>query len=462
VSSRFPAFLAFAVSVVLVTLGASQQPAIPLQAAQQPSDVSTVITSDAAGAQVRLAIPDFLALSSDAETSDAAKAIARVLWDDLNFEHEFALIPRDVYATVPPAASIGEVPFSRWRELNADGVVVGTVQKLETGIRVQVRLFSVRGQNSVFGKEYLGAIANTRLYAHTIADELHFQQRGLQGVARTRLTFASDRDGERIAETIENRGAKEIYLSDYDGENQRRVTISRSLTINPAWSPDGRAIAYTSYKGGPPNIFVQRIYEGQPPDMLTKTANNFFPVWSPDGTRIAFMSTRDGNPEIYVMNRDGSNVRRLTTNPAIETTPTWNPAGTQIAFTSARAGSPQIYVMGIDGLGVRQLTREQYADRATWSPAPYNEIAYTTRTDTGFDIKILDLATGTAKQLTFGEGINESPAFSPNGRHIAFTSTRTGRSQIFTMTRDGRDLKQITRLGNNTFPDWSEGPQVKN
>jgi TolB protein len=447
--------------VLAIARGAGQEPAPPAQPPQQPSEISTTISSGEVGTAPRFAVPDFIALSKDAETVEAAKTMAQVLWDDLNFEHEFALIPRDVYSSIPAATSFADVPFDRWRELNADGVIIGTVEKVATGVRVQVRLFNVRSRDMSFGKEYFGSIANRRLYAHTIADEIHLQQRALMGVAQTKLTFASDRDGERVSGSIEKRGAKEIYISDYDGENQRRVTIYFTLNINPSWSPDGRALAYTSYRGGPPNIVVQRIFEGVAPSTLTKTGNNFLPVWSPDGTRIAFMSTKDGNPEIYVMNSDGSNVRRLTNHGAIDTTPTWSPTGDQIAFTSERTGTPQIYTMGADGLGVRQLTRESYADRATWSPAPYNEIAYTARTGPGNDIKILELATGQVKQLTFGEGTNESPAFAPNGRHLAFTSTRSGKSQIFTMTRDGRDIKQITRAGNNQNANWSRGPNIK-
>jgi TolB protein len=446
------------IAVAARTQTPAQPPTAPppqAPAPQQPSDIRSTITGDA-GAPPRLAVPDFVALSTDAETGTIAKTIAQVLFDDLNFEREFALIPRDTYATIPAAKSLDDVPFDRWRELGADGVVVGTVRKTGTNIHVEIRLVRPNApQQAAFARTYEGSGANPRLYGHTISDEIHQQQRALRGVARTKLTFNSDRDGERLSGTVENRGVKEIYISDYDGENQRRVTTQRSLNINPTWSPDGRAIAYTSYRRGPPNIFVSNIYQGTLEEITKGPGENWLPAWSPDGARLCFTSTRDGNAELYVANRDGSNLRRLTDHPGIDSTPTWSPSGTQIAFTSDRTGSPQIYIVGVDGLGLRRVTSESYADRPTWSPAPHNEIAYTARTGPGNDIKVMDLASGQVRQLTFGEGTNESPAWAPNGRHLAFTSTRSGKTQVFVMARDGRDLKQLTKVGNNYQPNWS-------
>jgi TolB protein len=436
---------------------ASEQPPVP---PQQPGEIGTVITADG-GAQTRIAVPDFIALSNDAETDRVAKTIAQVLFDDLNFEHDYALIPRDTYATIPSAKTFEDVPLARWRELGADAVVVGTVQKTAAGILVQVRLFDARRpdqRQQAFGKEYSGSAANPRSYGHAISDEIHLVQRNLHGVARTKIAFASDRDGERVGGTIESRNVKEIYISDYDGANQRRVTTGRSLNIQPNWSPDAKSIAYTSYRNrdGLPNIFISHIYQGLLDQFPKAPEQTFQPSWSPDGTRIAFWSTRDGNPEIYVANRDGTNVRRLTNNGGIDQSPTWSPNGTQIAFISDRTGTPQVWVMGTDGLGLRKVTSESYADRPTWSPAPYNEIAYTARTGPGFDIKVIELASGQIRQFTFGEGTNESPAWAPNGRHLAFTSTRSGKVQVFVIDRAGKNLKQITNVGNNEKPDWSK------
>jgi TolB protein len=311
----------------------------------------------------------------------------------------------------------------------------------------------------VFSKEYNGTATNPRLYAHTISDEIHLQQRALKGVARTKLAFASDRTRDRVTGPVANREVKEIYVSDYDGGNQQRITNTRQLNNFPSWSPDARAVAYTSFRRIVPDIFISRIYQGILDNPLKGQGANYLPVFSPDGSRIAFMSNRDGNPEIYAMNSDGSNIRRLTNHPAGDSTPTWSPTGTQIAFTSDRAGQPQIYLMSsADGTGLRRLTEgESYADRATWAPGGADAIAYTARNEGSYDIKILNLVSREIQIITAGvQGSNESPTFSPSGRHLAFTSTRAGRTNVYIIGRDGRGLRQVTTDGNNFSPAWSK------
>ena len=434
---------------------ASQQPP-----PSQPSEVSTTIVVEGGGAP-RLAVPDFIALNTDAETVAIARTIGQVLFDDLRYENEFQFVPRDVYNTIPKATSFADVPFDRWRELNADGVVIGTVQKTGNGVRVEVRILNVRNHLAAFSRSYTASGANPRAFAHMAADEIFQTQRALKGVAQSKLTFASDRDGERMTGTVESRQVKEIYISDYDGENQRRVTVLKTLNTFPRWSPDARSIAYTSYRRGGGQIFISNIYQGTLEELTKGPAENWLAAWSPDGSKLCIASPRGtSHTNLYVVNRDGSGMRQLTNHASNNTTPTWSPSGTQIAFVSDRTGQPQIYTIGVDGTGFTRLSAD-YSDRPTWSPAPYNEIAYSVRTGPGFDIKILDLATRTERRLTNGEGTNESPVFSPNGRHVAFTSTRSGKKQIFTITRDARDLKQITRIGNNEQPDWGKGQEIQ-
>ena len=447
------AALSLAAAAVLV----AQNPPPTQPPVQQPDTVRTKITGSGVDLPPRFAVPDFIAVGGDAATQTAARTIGQVLWDDLNFEREFYLIARDTYKTIPPPTSLDTVQLSRWKELGTDGLVVGSVRRDGTNIIVQVRLLEVNSGRSVWGREYSGKADNPRFFAHTIADEIHENQVALRGVARTKLAFTSDRDGERIKGPTAPRDVQNIYIADYDGANQRRITVAKTLELAPVWSPDAQSIAYTSYASGFPDIIVADIYKGRhsKPANGTDKAHNFLAVWSPDGEKLAFMSQRDGNPEIYVVNRNGSGLRRLTNHPENDVTPTWSPTGNQIAFTSNRTGRPQIWIMNADGSGQQQITRETWCDRPTWSPAPFNEIAYASQAGGGYDIKIYDFATQSTRQLTHGEGTNEQPTFSPTGRHLAFSSTRAGKYQIFTIGRDGTGLRQVTRQGDNRYPNWS-------
>jgi TolB protein len=453
--------LAFAVAVSAQQQPPAGQPAAPTT---QQNQVAVIITPGGdPKLPPKLAVPPFIALTSDAETLAAAKVLSDVLWDDLEFEKEFYMIPRDTYRSIPQPASLDQVPLDRWKELNADGVLVGSVQKTPTGVRVQFRLINVASGTSAMGREYSGSAASVqptgvRLYAHTIADEIHKEQRALDGVARTKLAFTSDRDGERLRGPVTDRGISNLYISDYDGARQQRVTISKALDIAPVWDHESRALAFSSWRSGYQDLYILFPYGGgqmQNPGKGTAEKQNYLPSWSPDGSKLAFTSSRDGNAEIYIMNRDGSGVQRLTNHPAIDVTPTWSPTGAQLAFTSDRTGSPQIFIVNADGSGLQQITRESRCDRPTWSPAPLNEIAYASQTGPGNIIKIFDFATRSTRALTDNIGNNESPAFSPGGRHVAFVSTRAGKEQIFVIHRDGSGLKQITRTGTNRYPNWS-------
>jgi TolB protein len=460
----FTAVFAVGAAFALTAQTPQQPPTGQPPQTDQPTAVSAVLT--AGGPPPKLAVPEFIPLSKEPEVVAAAKTMGDVLWDDLDFEHEFYLLPRDVLRTVPQPESTDRVALDRWKELGAEFVIVGGVRKSNDGIVVEARLLRVADGAMAFGKQYSGTVRSAadggRIYAHSIADEVH-KIRSLRGVARTKLAFSSDRDGARMKGPVGDRDISNIYQSDYDGANQVRLTVNRSIDIAPTFAPDGSVLAYTSYKTGYPDIVLQSLRDARLPTTPahgTASSHNFLSAWSPDGTMLAFTSNRDGggNSEIYVINRDGSGLRRITNHPATDTTPTWSPTGTQLAFTSDRSGNPQVYVVNLDGTGLVRIsgTESNWCDRATWSSPPLNQIAYASREGGGFQIRVFDFSTRSSRVVTDGIGSNESPAFAPNGRHFAFVSDRTGRPEIYTIANDGRDLRQITKVGSNKYPTWSQ------
>lgn len=460
---RIVLFVALAAAGSSALLG--QQPPTTPPPPPQQSDIRLVITGSNPGLPPKLGIAGFVPLSSDAETVAAAKTIAEVLFDDINYEREYYMLGKDAVATMPKPTSLDDVALDRWKELNANAVIVGTIRKGPSGVIVQVRMIDVASGKVAVGKEYSGSIANPRRYAHTISDEIHQDQLQLRGVARTKLAFSSDRPNELMKGPVKDRDIQEIYIVDYDGANPIRVTNTTTLNVAPAWSPDNQVIAYTSWRpssagsfGVFQDIILSYIQVGQrtTPANGSPDRQNYLPAWAPDGTKLAFTSNRDGNPEIYVMNKDGSGLRRMTNSPTIDVSPTWSPTGNQLAWVSDRTGQPKIYLMNSDGTGQRLLVGDPKSDRPTWSRGKFNEIAYASQTGPGYDIKIYSFEKGEAIKVTDGIGSNESPSFSPNGRHIAFTSTRNGKAQVFTVDRDGNNLRQITREGNNKFASWSQ------
>jgi TolB protein len=425
--------LALLVSLVLIP-GNSRRPPVVRKERE-----ARIRIAPGAGVLPRVTLSPVAVRPADPGLGDAAATIGEVLRSDLAFEEAFDLLPA--------GGEAGE-------DAHADGELAAILRREGGMLRLEVRLHDSRTGQMAFGREYAGPETSPRAIAHMAADEILRDQAGIEGLAHSRLAFVSDRLGSFREPTGSVRRVKEIFVADYDGANERRVTVDGDLDMTPAWSPDGRSLAYTSFRRGFQDVFIMPLADLRPGTPAGARGQNRLPAWSPDGARIAFSSNRDGNEEIYVVNADGSNARRLTKHGGIDTAPTWSPGGTQIAFTSDRTGRPQIWVMDADGGNLRQLTNEKYCDRPSWSPGPANEIAYVSLTTTGYDIEVIDLAAGAVRQLTFGRQ-NESPAFSPNGRHIAFTATRSGGQQIWTMTRTGAGLRQVTHLGNNSMPAWS-------
>ena len=230
----------------------------------------------------------------------------------------------------------------------------------------------------------------------------------------------------------------------------------------PSWSPDSRTIAFATEVGSEPaDIWTMRA-DGTGRDQLTsEPSNDTSPAFSPDGSSIAFESDRDGSTEIYVMDRSGNQVRRLTTDPAQDGAPAWSPDGRRLAFTSNRnsRAATDIYTMDArDGSDVRRLTD----DLANWAPQ-YSPDGRSIAIQVNQDIVVVDLATGERRQLTEGPANGMNPTWSPDGRYLAFVTTRNRRAEIFTMQADGANPQVLVSMprGGAIDPRWSpDGTRV--
>ena len=408
-----------------------------------PKEVSLVISQEGAR-RIPLAIPPAIAPLLPALQGKVVDPFHRTLLSDLGSSPAFiladpALFPKGARPTVTREQG------DAWIASGAQFLLDTQIQTSGDQVIAVAQLIDLRTLKMILSKSYSGSTSAVRSVAHTLANDLVRQFTGQPGPFLSKITFVSDRDGGQT---------KEVYVMDWDGENQRRLTGHRSLSLAPDFSYDGQRIVYQSYVKGPSGLFILSADGSNRRQVPLSTSLNASPSFSPDGKLIAFCGSVRGNPEIFTVATDGSMLKRLTDSPAIDSTPRWSPNGREIAFTSNRQGGPQIYLMDAEGANVRRLTfAGTWNDEASFSPKG-NQLAFSCRNEGDFQICILDLLSNRTFQITTG-GANENPTWSPEGSKICWELRHGDSSQIAVASPDGSGMRVITSLGNNTSPSWS-------
>jgi Tol biopolymer transport system component len=277
--------------------------------------------------------------------------------------------------------------------------------------------------------------------------------------ANGRIAFAKE-NTQDCTNTIPRHCSYEIFTINPDGSGQKRLTNNDWADTQPAWSPNGRKIAWLAYRGGY-GLFTMNA-NGDNPTRLTN-AKDSYPTWSPDGKKIAFAR----NDDLYIVNADGSGqATQLTTDPAEDTFPDWSPNGVKIAFMRGDGSTGEIYT--INAASPESATNQpiQLTDKAgkantapSWSPNGA-KIAFDSNRDGDFDVYKMDADGTNAVRLTGSTAMDGNPAYSPSGTKIAFESKRNGRSEIYKMDANGGTDE--TRLTQNNLqdvvPDWQPLP----
>jgi hypothetical protein len=233
----------------------------------------------------------------------------------------------------------------------------------------------------------------------------------------------------------------DIYLVRSNGTTMTQLTNEPGIDEDPAWSPDGARIAFTSDRDGIRAIHVMNEVGSGVSRLTPTTSQNSRPAWSPDGSRIAFVSERDGDAELYVMNADGTNPIRLTNSPGVDTDPAWSPDGSTIAFASHRGGNADIYTMNANGSNVTRTTVDNADDgRPAWSPDG-SRLAFSRYKCDGwyacyYVIIVSSVSSPTSVQVGFGG----DPAWSPDGLKIAATRYVCGFYDYYCGEPEGIDV----------------------
>jgi TolB protein len=405
--------------------------------ADEPSGGVVIEVNGAKRTLYPIAVP----ASPDGDAT-AAREIAQVEAFDLGVAGVFKVLdPQGFLADLKAEGLTIDPP--KWKDVGAFGVI----KYKATASDIEFRLFEIsKGTTAVLTKTYPRK-GDTRSIVHRWCNEVVKYYTGEPGFFGSKIVF-----------TAKGKSSSTIYAMDFDGLNGYSVSNNTSQNILPAWSPSGGQIAYTSFMRNNPDLYVAAAGGGRPKKLSAQRGMNTGAAWSPDGSKIALTLSKDGNPEIYVISAsDGSIIKRITNDKAIDTSPAWSPDGSQLAFVSDRNGGPQIFVVPSGGGAAKQVSfNGSYNTTPTWSPKPGKHIiAYTTRDGGTYDIVALDLDAKATIRITQNEGSNEEPAFSPNGRAIAFARAGQG---VFITNADGTGKAVKVWSGSATGIDWGPAP----
>jgi TolB protein len=285
-----------------------------------------------------------------------------------------------------------------------------------------------------------------RLAVHRLADQVLQSALGAPGIAATRVLFVKD---------------GKVYRIDEDGADLTMVSSTDRQAMSPAWAPGGRRFAYMEFTGGHGQLFVQDVATNHRVSVVTTgKALDFTPAFSPDGKTLAFSRATEEGTDIYTVNiRENCCLQRLTVGGFSDNlSPTYSPDGQRIAFVSTRPGLPQIYVMAADGTDQQLLAPFDYgvtgsSNAPEWSPDGQS-VAFHRDVGGTLQVFVLDVRTRTVRQLT-SLGRNEDPTWAPDSRHLAFVSDRSGYRQLWVIDLETGRIRPLLQQSGARLPAWS-------
>lgn len=392
-----------------------------------------------------IAIVPFQWLEAGPPPSDPVEAIVA---GDLYRSGLFA--PMDVADMPERPVEPEAIRFGTWRLLKTDYIVIGKVRTAPDGLGHEIiyQLYDVHKQEQLLSRITTVGAGDLRFGAHRVADAIYEKLTGVPGAFSTRIAYVT-------ATGVGNGSRYELVVADADGYGPQSIVGSPEPLLSPAWSPDGRKLAYVSFEQGNSAIYVQDVSTGARELISSGRGINGAPAFSPDGRKMALTLSRSGNPEIYVRDMATGRTEQLTNHWSIDTEPVFAPDGRYIYFTSDRGGRPQIYRVPVAGGNPERVTLEgEYNARASVSPDG-RKIAVAQGRGNEYRIAVWDIGAERFMVLTPGR-LDESPSFAPNGSMILYATREGDRGVLSAVSADGSvRTRLILSEGDVREPAWS-------
>lgn len=394
------------------------------------------------------ALPIAIVPLSVVQPADAPLDISEVIAGDLALTGRFAPIDRADMLEKPARGS--EAKLDNWKILGVDHLMVGRLEKLGTDKYViKFELLDVFRGERILAHKISSTRKNLRATAHHISNLIYHRLTGEQGVFNTRIAYVSAQRGFA--------GSRySLIVADVDGANPQVVFSSSEPLMSPAWSPDGRKLAYVSFENGQSEIYIHDLVQRSRRLIASQSGLNGAPAWSPDGTRLAYTQAPDGNVDVFVRNLVTGRTKRISRHPAIDTEPAFSPDGQTLAFTSDRGGRPQIYTVPATGGTAKRLIFEGKENaRAQYSPDGKRMALVHKDRKNRYRIAVYDFRTKALQTLTRGR-LDESPSFAPNGTLLVYATEQRGQNKLVTTSADGSTSRPLSLPYDDVRePAWS-------
>ena len=407
------------------------------------------ITDGNEGAQPIAIIPFY----RNPEVDESVIDISNIIASNFHRTGLFAPLPPESLPSQPYEAS--QIDFIEWQDLGVDYLVIGDITKEGfKRYKINFRAYDVLNnrRRTLVGFSISAKEDDLRRKAHQISDIIYEAITGDRGAFDTRIAYVTETRIEGQQSSL-----YELQIAASDGHAPQVLYQSQEPIISPNWSPDSRFVAYVSFEGGQPGIYMHNTVTKQRIPLTYYRGLNQAPAFSPDGNNLAMTLSKSGNPDIYIMDIEKRTLRQLTDNIAIDTEASWSPDGKSLVFTSDRSGSPQIYRTSADGgqEPARITFQGNYNARASFSPDG-KKLVFVHGKEDNYHIGLLDLESRTTRVLTKTK-LDESPSFSPNGVMILYATTHeSGLAALSAVSSDGRIQQSLTAQTNGIRePAWS-------